>query len=100
MGERYLTILEVSQKQAYIFASNRLRDNIINSAVIAWIMSSTYFEQVINNPCIYSEKENMVYSGGGHTVLEFPTEENAVTFAKRFLSKQYHILTKGIQLKI
>ena len=37
--ERYLVMLEVSQKQAYIFGSNKLKDNIRNSAIIAWIMS-------------------------------------------------------------
>lgn len=29
--ERYLVMLEVSQKQAYIFGSNKLKDNIRNS---------------------------------------------------------------------
>ena len=42
MSERYLTILEVSQKQAYIFQSNELKKNILNSAVIAWIMDQDY----------------------------------------------------------
>ena len=28
----FLTILEVSQKQAYIFSSNMLKDNVVNSA--------------------------------------------------------------------
>ena len=37
--EHILTMLEVSQKQSYIFSSNKLKDNITNSAVIAWIMS-------------------------------------------------------------
>lgn len=40
----FLTILEVSQKQAYIFSSNMLKDNVVNSAVIAWIMSKSFKE--------------------------------------------------------
>lgn len=45
MGVRFLTILEVSQKQAYIFSSNKLKDNVTNSAVIAWVMDGDYFEK-------------------------------------------------------
>ena len=81
----YLTILEISQKQAYIFESNKLRDNIINSAVIAWVMSAEYFEEKVaehNANTIFSKEKNIVYSGGGHTVLEFETKEQAHTFVK------------------
>ena len=81
--ERYLVMLEVSQKQAYIFGSNKLKDNIRNSAVIAWIMSPEYFEQVIHDPEKFNQKDNLVYSGGGHIVLEFPTEERAVAFVRK-----------------
>ena len=81
--ERYLVMLEVSQKQAYIFGSNKLKDNIRNSAIIAWIMSPEYFEQVINAPEKFNQKDNLVYSGGGHIVLEFPTKESAVTFVRK-----------------
>ena len=61
MAERVLTILEVSQKQAYIFSSNKLRDNITNSAVIAWVMSSDYFQEKIADPKVFDRKENFVY---------------------------------------
>lgn len=74
--QRYLTILEVSQKQAYIFASNKLRENIVNSEVIARILSPEYLTEVLRDTG-YSDEKNMVYSGGGHTILEFPTEEKA-----------------------
>lgn len=82
MSERYLTILEVSQKQAYIFQSNELKKNILNSAVIAWIMDADYLEETAGDKKLFSQKENLVYSGGGHTVLEFPTQEQAVCFTK------------------
>lgn len=82
MSERVLAILEVSQKQSYIFSSNKLRDNVTNSAVIAWIMSEEYFEETVHNPEIFSRDKNFVYSGGGHTVLEFADEKNAVAFIK------------------
>lgn len=83
MGERYLTILEVSQKQAYIFASNKLKDNVTNSAVIAWVMSPEYFEEKVNDGTVFTADNNLVYSGGGHTVLEFATLNLAKEFTKR-----------------
>ena len=43
--DRYLDIVEVSQKQAYIFSSNHLKDNVLNSATIAYITSSEYFTE-------------------------------------------------------
>lgn len=83
MGERYLTILEVSQKQAYIFASNKLKDNVTNSAVIACVMSPNYFTEKINDDNLFSANKNLVYSGGGHTVLEFATMELAKEFTQK-----------------
>lgn len=80
MNERYLTILEVSQKQAYIFQSNELKKNIRNSAVIAWIMDADYLEKTAGDQRLFNKKEHLVYSGGGHTVLEFPAKDQAVRF--------------------
>lgn len=80
---RFLTMFEVSQKQSYIFGSNRLKENIINSSVIAWIMSPEYFEVVIDDETIFNKKDNLVYSGGGHIILEFSTKEKAVDFSKK-----------------
>ncbi|MDE7431546.1 MAG: hypothetical protein K2N34_06510 [Lachnospiraceae bacterium] len=83
MSERYLTILEVSQKQAYIFQSNELKKNILNSAVIAWIMDADYLEETAGDKKLFNKEDNLVYSGGGHTVLEFPTQNQAVCFTKK-----------------
>ena len=58
---RYLDIIEVSQKQAYIFSSNHLKDNVLNSATIAYITSSEYFTEVVKDEKMYSESKNMVY---------------------------------------
>lgn len=73
--ERWLTILEVSQKQAYIFSSNKVADNIVNSAVIAKCLSPQYIKETLAG--CYDEEKNMVYSGGGHTILEFGSREEA-----------------------
>lgn len=72
--ERFIVMLEVSQKQAYIFGSNKLKDNIVNSAVIAHVLSEEYIAETLmeaGGKGKYSSEDNLVYSGGGHTVLEF-----------------------------
>lgn len=73
---RYLSILEVSQKQAFIFSSNKLQNNIVNSQIIAHVLSPEYLAEIAQNRG-YSDEKNMVYSGGGHTILEFESKEQA-----------------------
>ena len=60
--QRILMILEVSQKQNYIFASRLLKENMQRSANIARATSSEYFAQVC--PGDYDPQANLVYSGG------------------------------------
>ena len=43
---RQLMILEVSQKQAYIFESTRLSDNVERSEEICWVTDPDYFKAV------------------------------------------------------
>ena len=85
---RFLTILEVSQKQAYIFASNKVQDNIVNSAVIAHVLSPKYLSEVLTMVG-YSDEKNMVYSGGGHTILEFDDLRNARECAEKITETVY-----------
>ncbi|MCR4611983.1 MAG: hypothetical protein K5644_08815 [Lachnospiraceae bacterium] len=70
---RVITILEISQKQAYIYGSNKLKENIVNSSVIAYVLSAEYIEKILSDMG-YKDKENMVYAGGGHTILTFCDE--------------------------
>ncbi|MEG1577478.1 MAG: hypothetical protein RR336_01795 [Oscillospiraceae bacterium] len=79
--ERYLMILEVSQKQAYIFGSKKLSENAARSEDIRSVTGSDFFAD--NAPQLYSEAENLVYSGGGHTVLQFATMTAAQTFSRK-----------------
>ena len=74
-----LAILEVSRKQDYIFASTELKENVQRSAEIAYVTSSKFFQEAAGN--LYSEAENLVYAGGGHTVLQFGGKEQAKKFA-------------------
>lgn len=79
---RYLMILEVSQKQAYIFSSNKLKENIEHSENICQVTDIRYFQTIADMAGIpFSEEGNLVYSGGGHTVLEFEDKETAKSFA-------------------
>ena len=78
--QKHVMILEVSQKQNYIFASRKLKENIQRSDDIAWVTSSAFFEETC--PRDYDHRLNMVYSGGGHTVVAFDTEEDADRFAR------------------
>lgn len=78
--EKFLTILEVSQKQAYIFASKRLKENAARSGDIEHVTGSAFFAQTAED--WYREEDNLVYAGGGHTVLQFETEDQARNFAK------------------
>lgn len=59
-GVRRLMILEVSQKQAYIFASHRLRENAARSEDIRYVTESRFF-QTAAGP-LYRE-EDLVYAG-------------------------------------
>ncbi len=73
-----LVIVEVSQKQAYIFGSNKLQDNIVNSNQIAYVTSSKYFEECAGE--LFDENKTEVYCGGGHAVLQFEDHDLAARF--------------------
>lgn len=78
----WLMILEVSQKQAYIFGSTKLKENIARSEEICRVTDAEYFYQAAQAEGVFFDKDaNVVYSGGGHTVLEFADEETAKNFA-------------------
>lgn len=79
--EKILMMVEVSRKQDYIFSSKKLRENAARSGEIAHVTSSAFFQEAAGE--VYQEQENLVYSGGGHTVLQFPSREQAVGFAQR-----------------
>lgn len=86
--DRYLAILEVSQKQAYIFGSNKVRDNIVNSAIIAYVLGEDYIEKVLSK-FGYAKEKNMVYSGGGNTILEFSDIDMGKSMIKELTEQIY-----------
>lgn len=83
---RYLTILEVSGKQSYIFSSNKLKDNVHRSAEIAYMTSLEGIKKLTNGTGTFTDN-NLVYAGGGHTVLEFSDENSAVSFGRVYTRK-------------
>lgn len=85
--KKFLLKLEVSRKQDYIFSSKKLRDNAARSAEIDFVTGHRtregrdFFREAAGN--LYDCAENLVYSGGGHAVLQFDDEKQATEFAKR-----------------
>lgn len=77
-----LMILEVSQKQAFIFSSTRLKENIANSEAICQVTDCGYYQKIADLSGIpFSEEKNLVYTGGGHIVLEFENDTIAKAFS-------------------
>ncbi len=72
-----LTIIEVSQKQAYIFAENKLKSNVARSEEIAYVTGVINLKEKLGGEGLFDEKENLVYAGGGHTILQYETPEAA-----------------------
>lgn len=75
-----LLILEVSRKQDYIFSSQHLKDNAARSDIIRHVTSTEFFEEAAS--AYYDKKENFVYAGGGHTILQFDDAQTARKFAE------------------
>lgn len=78
--KRILVMLEISQKQAYIFASKELKENASRSADIAYITGTGFFKEAAGP--FYNETSNLVYTGGGHAVLQFESRAQATEFIR------------------
>lgn len=76
---RILVIVEVSQKQAYIFGGRKLLTNLRRSKEIEYVTGEKFFTDCWNT---FDVKKNLVYTGGGHTVLQFENKTNADTFCR------------------
>ena len=69
-----------TEAELHIF-QKKLRENVERSAIIQYVTSSAFLRDAAED--LYSEPENLVYAGGGHTVLQFEDERQAVSFASR-----------------
>lgn len=90
-----LMILEVSKKQDYIFGSKKLKENAERSADIHYVTSNEFFEKVAGN--LYRKEKNYVYSGGGHTILQFHDDDVPKAFAQKVTE---YVLRNYIGLEI
>lgn len=84
---RVLMVLEVSGKQAFIFRSNLLSENALNSALIERVTTCEFLKKSGGKEVPFKEERNLVYRGGGHCVLEFSTVEQARRFGNLYSSK-------------
>jgi len=77
---RILVILEVSRKQDYIFGNRGmgLKEYMRRSRNISEVTGVQFFRT--HGGQFYREEENLVYSGGGHAVLQFGNRERAASF--------------------
>lgn len=73
--KKSLVVLEVSQKQNYIFRTDRLVENVGASFIIRKVT-----EEI---PMKYAAPEEYVFAGGGKSVFEFSTPENAKAFVSK-----------------
>lgn len=109
MSKKHLVVMEVSQKQRYIFGSNRLRENIGASIVIARmteeVPKEAYRESIQSgnqelNKVLESHSEDadqyltshLEFNGGGKSVYSFPSEKEAKLFihtVSLFVLKSY-----------
>jgi len=81
----FLTVLEVSKKQSYIFKSNRLRENIGASEIIAFVTKE------LPQELCDEYKGRQISSGGGSSIFYFENKDASMNFSKAY-SK--HILER------
>ena len=79
MSKRWLVMYEVSQKQRYIFRSNRLRENIGASTIIRWLTDEP--ERFFNEWQVNMPRTLHRSVGGGSALYVFESAEDAAAFA-------------------
>ncbi len=74
----FLNVLEVSKKQYYIFKSNRLKENIGASEIIAFVTEKLPQELCTKNNGI------PINSGGGSSIFYFENNKDSENFSKEY----------------
>ena len=90
---RVITKIEVSQKQAFIFSTNTLKDMVYRSNLIAYIMSVEFIKKATGKDI----QQNLIYSGGGHVLLEFDSYESAGDVVKKY-TNYIHKTNQGVEV--
>ncbi|WP_016949982.1 hypothetical protein [Anabaena sp. PCC 7108] len=109
MSKFTITVIDTSGIQGYIFSSNRLRENIGASHLVSevtddWVKETLdelgVPENQQNKPIETSEfNAEIVYAGGGNTLILFKSREIAISFT-RILSKRVLEKAPGINLVV
>ncbi|BAZ32928.1 hypothetical protein NIES4074_54360 [Cylindrospermum sp. NIES-4074] len=109
MSKFTITVIDTSGIQGYIFSSNRLRENIgashlVSEATGDWVEETLDKLGVPKNqqdkPIETSEfNAEIVYAGGGNTLIVFKSREIAISFT-RILSKRVLEKAPGINLVV
>lgn len=101
MSQHVVTILDITGIQAYIFGSNKLRDNIGASQLIEWATKKWLYETLnqaggaqitphsddsFSTPAIDDEKvqAELIYAGGGNAIILFANMERAKFWATAY----------------
>lgn len=79
----FLVVMEVSQKQNYIFKTNRLAENIGASILIRSITESLAKEIAVEIEEKYQQTCEIILEGGGKSIYAFTSEECAREFVRR-----------------
>ena len=77
----FLTVLEVSKKQDYIFKTNRLRENIGASYIIE------YTTEKLPETICRKNGGKKISAGGGNSIYYFEGEDERIGFAKEYSTK-------------
>lgn len=83
-----LAILEVSQKQAYIFSSKYLKENRRRSRAIR-VATEELWKQCLPDLTEEERQRRLVYAGGGHIILQFDSREEAEKTVQQITHKAY-----------
>ena len=89
MSDRCLVVLEVSQKQNFIFRANELKQNVGASMIVRYVT-----EEIGD---IFCKDEEFFFAGGGKSVYDFASREDAVAFVEK-VSKKAIVSYPGIEL--
>jgi hypothetical protein len=90
-GMGKIVISEVSQKQAYIFRTNKQKENIGASYIIKAVTEDIQKEFAIKN------HGEIIYAGGGKSLYYFEMEKDAEIFAKEY---SLHIIKEFIGVEL
>lgn len=109
MNKFTVTVIDTSGIQGYIFSSNRLRENIGASHLVSEV-TDDWIKETLDKLGVPENQQNkpietsgfdaeIVYAGGGNTLILFKSREIAISFT-RILSKRVLEKAPGINLVV